>query len=82
MSKYAALIKAAKEDESVSEVKSAATVTPPPVQVSVKPENQTRARVKTGERASPLEEQVNLGVKVPSPGVATGPPSPKRRASP
>ena len=56
MSKYAALIKAAKEDESVSEEKASVPVTPPAVQISVKPENQTQVRAKARERVTTLEE--------------------------
>lgn len=65
MSKYAALIKAAKEDESVSEAQASVPVAPPAVQISVKPENQTQVRAKARERVTTLEEQVNLGIKVP-----------------
>lgn len=65
MSKYAALIKAANEDKGVSEEKPSVLVPPPSVQMSVKPENQTNGRVKAVDRVASLEEQVNLGVKVP-----------------
>jgi len=65
MSKYAALIQAAKKDESVSEEKVSVPVTPPAVQISVKPENQTQLNAKARERVTTLEEQVNLGIKVP-----------------
>ena len=69
MSKYAALIKAAKEDEPTVQNQAVMADSLPPVQVSGKPDNQIIDQVKTPPKAkantSHLEDQVNLGVKVP-----------------